>query len=142
MKSADKNSSLADTTQVQSLPTASQLIPRPTTALTALTFLLVAIEPAAAQTNAICSADRLPGMIEGFFQLTTAIGLMGVVVVWQADSLADMFTLNRDQKEGLKRHKRQALKSAVILLVLGPLYTVAGSVMNLPLASCVDLVPW
>jgi hypothetical protein len=102
----------------------------------------VAVEPAAAQTNAVCTADNLPGMIEGFFQLTTAVGIVGLAVVWQADSLIGMFTLNPEQKEGLKRHKRSAMKSAVVLVVLGPLYTVAGSVMGLPLAQCVDLVPW
>jgi hypothetical protein len=53
-----------------------------------------------------------------------------------------MFTLNPEQKKGLKRHKRSAMKSAVVLVVLGPLYTVAGSTMSLPLAQCVNLVPW
>lgn len=81
-------------------------------------------------------------MISGFFQITTAIGLMGLVVVWQADSLVEMFTMNLEQKKNLKMHKRAALKSAVILLVLGPLYTVAGSTMGLPLAECVNLAPW
>ena len=107
-----------------------------------LLLSLVAVEPAAAQTNAVCTADNLPGMIEGFFQLTTAVGIVGLAVVWQADSLIEMFTLNPEQKEGLKRHKRSAMKSAVVLVVLGPLYTVAGAVMGLPLAQCVDLVPW
>lgn len=103
---------------------------------------LVAVEPALAQDNAVCSAQKLPAMISGFFQLTTALGLVGVVVVWQANSLAEMFTLSPEQLEGLKRHKRTALKSVVILLVLGPLYTVAGSTMDLPLADCVNLAPW
>jgi hypothetical protein len=53
-----------------------------------------------------------------------------------------MFTLNPEQKKAIKRHKRSALKSAVILISLGPLYTVAGSMMGLPLAGCVNLVPW
>ncbi|GGN24738.1 hypothetical protein [Halarchaeum nitratireducens] len=111
--------------------------------VTLLLFSLVAVEPvAAAQNNAVCSADKLPSMISGFFQLTTALGIVGLAVVWQADSLIDMFTLNPEQKKGLKRHKRSALKSTVILVVLGPLYTVAGSMMNLPLAQCVNLVPW
>lgn len=104
-------------------------------------LLLVAVEPAAAQESAVCDAERLPEMISGFFQLTTAIGLIGLVVVWQADSLMEMFTLRPEQREGLKRHKRTALRSTVVLLVLGPLYTVAGSVMELPLAECVNLVP-
>ncbi|MCD2203910.1 hypothetical protein [Halobacterium sp. KA-6] len=111
----------------------------------ALTFVLLglfAVEPVAAQDNAVCSADNLPSMIEGFFQLTTALGIVGLAIVWQADSLIEMFTLNPEQKKGLKRHKRSAMKSAVVLVVLGPLYTVAGSMMGLPLAQCVDLVPW
>ena len=107
-----------------------------------LFITLVAVEPAAAQESAVCEVDRLPGMISGFFQLTTAIGLLGLVVVWQADSLIELFTLRPEQREGLKRHKRTALRSTVILVILGPLYTVAGSVMNLPLAECVDLIPW
>ncbi|RLM63684.1 hypothetical protein [Halorubrum sp. Atlit-26R] len=108
-------------------------------------LLLVAVEPALAQEtsqSAVCSADNLPGMIEGFFQLTTGLGIVGLAVVWQADSLIEMFTLNPDQKKGLKQHKRSAMKSAVVLVVLGPLYTVAGAMMGLPLAQCVDLVPW
>ncbi|MFC7325880.1 hypothetical protein ACFQMF_15020 [Halorubrum rutilum] len=116
-------------------------IPRQT-ALTIVLLSLFAVEPVAAQDNAVCSADNLPGMIEGFFQLTTALGIVGLAIVWQADSLIEMFTLSPDQKKGLKRHKRSAMKSAVILVVLGPLYTVAGSMMSLPLAECLDLVPW
>lgn len=111
-------------------------------AVSCLLLTVVAVDPVAAQESAVCEAERLPGMISGFFQLTTAIGLMGLVVVWQADSLVELFTLRPEQREGLKRHKRTALRSTVILLVLGPLYTVAGSIMNLPLAECVDLVPW
>ena len=110
--------------------------------LSGLVLAVVAVDPVAAQESAVCQTDRLPEMISGFFQLTTAIGLMGLVVVWQADSLVELFTLRPEQREGLKRHKRTALRSTVILVVLGPLYTVAGSVMNLPLADCVDLVPW
>lgn len=111
-------------------------------ALTVVLLSLFAVQPVAAQDSAVCNADNLPSMIEGFFQLTTALGIVGLAIVWQADSLIEMFTLNPEQKKGLKRHKRSAMKSAVVLVVLGPLYTVAGSVMGLPLAQCVDLVPW
>jgi len=111
-------------------------------ALTVVLLSLFAVQPVAAQSNAVCSADNLPSMIEGFFQLTTALGIVGLAIVWQADSLIEMFTLNPEQKKGLKRHKRSAMKSTVVLVVLGPLYTVAGSMMGLPLAQCVDLVPW
>lgn len=111
-------------------------------AITIILLSVIAVQPALAQDNAVCSAERLPSMIEGFFQLTTALGIVGLAIVWQADSLIEMFTLNPDQKKGIKRHKRSAMKSVVVLLVLGPLYTVAGSMMSLPLANCVDLVPW
>ncbi|WP_199897034.1 hypothetical protein [Halarchaeum acidiphilum] len=119
----------------------SKLLPR-RTAIGLVLLCLLAVEPAAAQQSAVCNADKLPSMIEGFFQLTTALGIIGLAVVWQANFLIDMFTLSPDQKKGLKRHKRSALKSAVVLVVLGPLYTVAGSMMGLPLAQCVNLVPW
>ena len=111
-------------------------------AVTAVVLSVVAVQPALAQSNAICSADNLPGMIEGFFQITTTLGIVGLAVVWQADSLIDMFTINPEQKKGLKRHKRSAMKSTIILVILGPLYTVAGSMMGLPLAQCVNLAPW
>ena len=112
-------------------------------ALISLVLLSIfAVDPVAAQDNAVCNADNLPSMIEGFFQLTTALGIIGLAIVWQADSLIEMFTLNPEQKKGLKRHKRSSMKSAVVLVILGPLYTVAGSIMGLPLASCVNLVPW
>lgn len=110
--------------------------------LTIVGLSLVAVEPALAQTNAVCEAEGLPDLISGFFQLTTGLGLIGFVTVWQADSLVEMFTLSPDHRERLKRHKRVALKSTLVLLVLGPLYTVAGSMMGIPLADCVNLVPW
>ena len=121
--------------------TAASRLPKQA-ALIVVSLSLFAVEPAAAQSNAVCSADNLPSMIEGFFQLTTALGIVGLAVVWQADSLIEMFTITPEQKKGLKRHKRSAMKSAVVLVVLGPLYTVAGSMMGLPLAECVNLAPW
>jgi len=69
--------------------------------LTIAALSLIAVEPALAQQtsqSAVCSADNLPGMIEGFFQLTTGLGIVGLAVVWQADSLIEMFTLNPDQE--------------------------------------------
>lgn len=95
-------------------------------------------------TNPVCQdgSDTLANMIEGFVQITTGLGIMGLLVVWQADSLAEMFTLGREQKASIKRHKRSAMKSAATLVILGPLFTVAGSAMQLPIAQCVDLVPF
>lgn len=107
-----------------------------------LGVLLVAVTPVLAQSDPICTATKLTPIIEGAFEISTAIGVLGVALVWQFDSLVEMFTIGIDDKRALKRHKRTALKSAVILLVLGPLYTVAGSIMGLPLASCIDLAPW
>src|SRR6056297_762359 len=88
-------------------------------ATTALLSIVLLAQPAAAQQGVICSADKLPGMIEGFFQITTALGIIGLVVVWQADSLAEVFTMSHDQKKSLKRHKRSAMKSGLILSILG-----------------------
>lgn len=106
---------------------------------------LLAATPAAAQeTNPICQDDSgtLSNMIEGFVQLTTSLGIMGLVVVWQADSLMEMFTLSREQKAALKQHKRGALKSAGVLVLLGPLFTIAGPMMGFPIAECVNLIPF
>ena len=106
--------------------------------------LLVAMPAAAQETNPICQDDSgtLTNMLEGFVQLTTGLGLMGLLVVWQADSLMEMFTLSREQKTALKQHKRGALKSAGVLVLLGPLFTLAGSMMGLPIAECANLIPF
>lgn len=109
----------------------------------ALALTVVAVEPALAQ-NPVCEeeSDTLVNMIEGFVQLTTGLGVMGLLVVWQADSLMEMFTLNQEQQSAFKQHKRKALKSATVLVLLGPLFTVMGSSMDLPVADCVDLIPF
>ncbi|QLD91280.1 hypothetical protein HWV07_17825 [Natronomonas salina] len=110
--------------------------------------LLVGIftaQPVAAQAdNPVCSGESgvLPNMIEGIVQLTTTLGLMGLLVVWQIDELAQMFTVPADRVESLKRHKYQAAKSAAVLVLLGPTFTIAGQLMQLPVAQCVDLVPF
>lgn len=107
-------------------------------------LIIIAIEPALAQENPVCqeNSETLVNMIEGFVQLTTGLGVMGLLVVWQADSLMEMFTLDQDQQASFKRHKQSAMKSAGMLVLLGPLFTVAGSVMDLPIATCVDLIPF
>ena len=113
-------------------------------ALIVLTLGVLAVQPAlAAETNPVCQDETgtLANMIEGFLQITTALGLIGLLVVWQADELADMFTIDPEDKGRLKQHKRGAMRSATILVLLGPLFTVAGGAMDLPIAQCVDLVP-
>lgn len=115
--------------------------------VTTLLLTLLAAQPALAQetaANPVCQDDSgtLSKMIEGFIQLTTALGVMGLLVVWQADSLMEIFTLSREQKASFKQHKRTAMKSTATLVLLGPLFTVASSSMGLPIAQCVDLVPF
>jgi hypothetical protein len=107
-----------------------------------LLFTLAAIEPVAAQESVVCQAEKLPGFVEGFFRASTGIGVMGVVVIWQLNSAVEIFGMTPEQKKPLKQHKRAALKSGVMLAVLGPLYSVVGPMMGLPLAQCVDLAPW
>ncbi len=112
--------------------------------ITALLVGVLAVEPTLAQpVNPVCGEDsgQLVTMIEGFIQLTLAIGLLGLLVVWQADELASMFTMNQRQTQALEQHKRNALKSGLILTLLGPLFTIAGNVMGLPIAHCVNLIP-
>jgi uncharacterized membrane protein len=104
---------------------------------------ILAVDPAFAQ-NPVCAeeSDTLVNMIEGFVQVTTGLGVMGLLVVWQADSLMEMFTMGQEQQAAFKRHKRKALKSATVLVLLGPIFTVMGSSMDLPVAQCVDLTPF
>ena len=111
---------------------------------TVAVLTVLAVDPALAQTNPVCQegSETLVNMIEGFVQLTTGLGVMGLLSVWQADSLMEMFTMSRDQQTAFKRHKFKALKSATVLVLLGPLFTVMGSMMDLPIAQCVDLTPF
>lgn len=143
-----------DDRSVPSTRTDSALPTRRWTARSMCHLLLVlglvstlAVGPAAAQSdssNPVCQdeSDTLANMIEGFVQITTGLGIMGLLVVWQSDALLSMFTFGREQKARLKEHKRGAMRSAATLVVLGPLFTVGGSAMGLPIAQCVDLIPF
>jgi hypothetical protein len=105
----------------------------------------IATGPAAAQAdNPICADDSgtLVGIIEGFLKITVALGVIGLILVWQLDSLVEMVTVSREQKLAIKHHKRGAMKSAGTLVIIGPLFTVAGILMGLPIAQCVDLIPF
>ena len=101
--SQDNTPSETASNRADNQSTAASRLPKQA-ALIVVSLSLFAVEPAAAQSNAVCSADNLPSMIEGFFQLTTALGIVGLAVVWQADSLIEMFTITPEQKKGLKRH--------------------------------------
>lgn len=94
--------------------------------------------------NPVCQDDSgtLADMIEGFLQVTTGLGIMGLLVVWQADAVVSLFTVSQEQQRRLKHHRFQALKSAGVLVLLGPLFTLAGASMGLPVAGCVSLIPF
>lgn len=114
--------------------------------LTAL--VLVAADPTAAQNiceNASGSTNRIGNIVNGFFQLTTALGLVGVVLLWQGDALANLFTLSPKQKRGLKRRKSSAMKGALVLLLLGPMIFALDQVIpggGLPLGGCANVFSW
>lgn len=99
-------------------------------------------EAAASGSNPVCSIENLPGMVEGFFQITTTVGILGFAVVLQIDTLIEIFNPPPETRQKLKRHKLAAAKSAGLLTLIGPLYAVAGPLMGLPLAPCLNLVPW
>ena len=114
--------------------------------VTILVVGIIAAQPAAAQeaTNPVCQDESgvLTQALEGYVQLVTAFAVMGLFVVWQGESLAEMFTLNPERLMKLKQHKRQSLKSTVIILLLGAGFTLAGKVMGVPVARCIDLTPF
>jgi hypothetical protein len=99
---------------------------------------------AADESNPLCrdGAGSLATFVESAVQLTTGLGIMLLLVVWQGSSLLSMVTVGREQKAQLKEYKRGAFQSAGVLLVSGPLFTLGGSMMGLPIAQCVDLVPF
>jgi hypothetical protein len=94
--------------------------------------------------NPVCQDESgtLANMIEGFLQMTTGLGLMGLLVMWQADAVVSMFTVSQEQQRRLKYHRWKTLKSAGVLVLLGPLFTLAGAEMGLPIANCVSLIPF
>lgn len=123
-------------------PTVSARVAIPLLALIAF----VAIAPATAaaadpvplqssSTDDICSTD-IPSYLSTFMELTTILGLVGLVAVWQMDTLAELLTMNPRQKRNLKQHKRSSAKSGVVLLVLGPVFSVFIRMMDVGLGSC------
>lgn len=107
--------------------------------------VLIGSGTAAAQAdNPICADDSgtLVNIIEGFLKITVALGVIGLILIWQVDSLVEMVTVSREQKLAIKQHKRGAMKSAGTLVIIGPLFNVAGLLMSLPIAECVNLVPF
>lgn len=86
--------------------------------------------------------ETITTIIGGWIELTAALGIMLLVAVWQADALAELVTSTEEGKKRIKRHKRTAAKSGATLLVIGPIATVGGAVMEIPFFQCVDLIPF
>lgn len=98
---------------------------------------LAAAEPVVLQSE-LCNTN-IPTYLTGFLQITTVLGLVGAIAVWQADTLAEVLTMNPAQKRNLRSHKRSAAKAAVTLLLIGPVSWALVQAMGLPMASCFDL---
>jgi undecaprenyl pyrophosphate phosphatase UppP len=100
-------------------------------------------QPASAQ-SVICqdTSGTLPGLIEGAILLIVGVGVMTAVVVYFADTLLQMLTIDPPDRGLIKTHKRTVYKSTALLVIAGPLLTVMGPTLGLPFAECVDLIPF
>ena len=107
--------------------------------------------PAAAQegdsgaSSDLCGTDGMADMtriVEGAIQLMWALGMMGAVVMYKADTVVEIVARGPEQRKQVKKHKQQIIGSSVVLILLGPFVEVAGAVMNIPIASCVSVIPW
>lgn len=119
------------------------------TLLLGLVALTLLAQPVAAQAgsgdNPVCGTEgmeTITSIVEGWVKLTTGLGLMAMVAVWQGDALAEMFANDPESRRKLKQHKRAIGKSGLTLVAIGPGATVAGNLMNLPITQCVDLIPF
>lgn len=116
-----------------------------------LGLTIVAAQPAVADhnsdsstTNPVCQdkSHWFAQAIEGIILILVAVGLIGVLIVLLIEELMSMFTLDPERKEQIRRHKRGTLKSGSMIAFLPPLFTVAMSMMGLPIARCIDFVPF
>lgn len=106
---------------------------------------LLAVEPVAAQSAPpVCSdgSGTLPNVIEGFIQVTTALGLLGLLVVWQADAITENLVIGIEGKRRITQQKLRTAKTSAALVFLGTLCILASQTMHLPLAHCIDPVPF
>lgn len=108
--------------------------------------------PAAAQEDSdggasgdLCESDgmaELTRIVEGGIQLMFALGMMGAVVMYKADTVVEIVARGPEQRKQVKKHKQQIIGSSMVLILLGPFVEVAGAIMNIPIASCVSVIPW
>lgn len=111
----------------------------------ALTLLAQPVAAQSGSDNPVCGKDgmdTITGIVEGWVKLTAGLGLMGMIGAWQGDALAEMVANTPESRKKLKRHKRSVGKSGLTLIVLGPVATIAGQLMGLPITQCVNLVPF
>lgn len=110
---------------------------------------MLAVEPVMAQSSSptlVCQSasqtanpTALGNLVQRFFQLTTLVGLLGMFAIWQGGSLAEILTLSQRQKRNIKEYKSSSLKAAIVLVLIGPLFTVGASTLVGSRMACLDL---
>ncbi|WP_440989575.1 hypothetical protein [Haloarchaeobius baliensis] len=105
---------------------------------------MVAVQPVMAQPNSIVCQDasttnNLGDLVETFFQITTVAGLVGVFAVWQGGSVAEVLTLSQRQKRNIKEYKSSTMKAAVVMVLIGPMFTVFSSQIMSSQLGCLSL---
>lgn len=106
---------------------------------------LLAVDPVAAESPPpVCSADSgtLPSLIEGFIQLTTALGLLGLLAVWQADTITDRLVIGIEGQRRLTQQKLRTAKRSATLVILGTLLILASQLNHLLITHCTNPVPF
>lgn len=88
--------------------------------------------------NTICESDTgLVEAITGLMMILESLGLAGAVVMWKWQSVVQIVTPDPKDQERLQQKKNQIKRGVLGLLAVGPLYVLGGSVMGLPIATCI-----
>lgn len=123
------------------------------TALAVILLLNVMAVPVAAQDagTMLCETDssgdptnntnELGSLVNTWLQMMFSIGVVAAIGMYQYETLVGMVTFKQSQKRYMKEKKRDIVKAIVVLIAVGPLFTIFAS-STIGSAGCVSFIPW
>lgn len=117
-----------------------------TTGLEVVLLLTIATIPVAAtgpSDNPVCNTGMIPSLMNTGIQLSIwgAGGVMFLTYVG-TNALESIPFISQEQREMLKSARGTAIRRGFLVFLAGPVFTLFANAADIPLASCINFVPF
>lgn len=108
-----------------------------------LTVATLPVAAAGSGDNPICNTGMIPGLMNVGIQLSIWGAGGGMFLTYVGtNALESVPFISQEQREALKSARGTAIRRGLLVFLAGPVFTLIANAADIPLAECIEFVPF